>query len=70
MWFPDTLQTTLRYQETLSLSSTSGSLFGYIYNLNGLYDPNHTGVGHQPLYFDQLTDHLQSLHRNWCQDHS
>ena len=52
--FPDTLQTTLRYQETLSLSSSSGALFGYVYNLNGLYDPNHTGTGHQPLYFDQL----------------
>lgn len=52
--FPDTLQTTVRYQETLTLSSTAGALYGYVYNLNGLFDPNQSGTGHQPLYFDQL----------------
>lgn len=26
----------------------------YIYSCNGIYDPNYTGVGHQPSGFDQL----------------
>lgn len=31
-----------------------GALAIYVYTTNGLYDPNTTGIGHQPTGFDQL----------------
>lgn len=52
--FPNTLETTLRYSEIVYLTSTSGSVAQYAFRLNSLFDPNFTGTGHQPYYFDQL----------------
>lgn len=45
----------LPYVEQNSFSTTLGSRGYYSYILNSCYDPNHTGAGHQPLGFDQMT---------------
>ena len=61
--FPKQLQNTLRFAETIQLTLTTG-LATYLYSCNGLFDPNVTGAGHQPLYFDQLAaiyDHYTVL---------
>lgn len=42
----------LRYCETITLNNTLTER--YSYRANSLYDPNLTGVGHQPMGFDQL----------------
>ena len=52
--FPKQLQNTLRCNETIQYTLTTG-LATYIFSCNGLFDPNVTGAGHQPLYFDQLS---------------
>lgn len=39
-----------------SLTSTSGTFARDTYNPIGMYDPDHTGTGHQPLGFDQMMD--------------
>lgn len=52
--FPEVLRTTLRYQDVYSLQSATGSADQRIFRLNSLYDPDYSGGGHQPLYFDQL----------------
>lgn len=47
-----------------SLTSTSGTSARDSYSLLGMYDPDLTGTGHQPLGFDQmmtLYDHYQVL---------
>lgn len=53
--FPPNLWTTFTYSETFDLAQTlSGSPDIQTYRLNGMYDPNQTGTGHQPRYFDTL----------------
>lgn len=51
---PPLLQNTLRYTEVVNRSFTAGVASAYLFSCNGLYDPNITGTGHQPLYFDQM----------------
>jgi len=46
---------THKYEEIISLTSTTGALATYRFNANGMYDPNTSGTGHQPLFFDQMT---------------
>ncbi len=50
--FPSQLLTKLRYVDTYALVSTSGSVAKQVNCCNGIYDPDLTGVGHQPLYRD------------------
>jgi len=52
--FPLQLRNTLRYAETISISISAG-ISSYVWSCNSLYDPNTSGAGHQPYYFDQLT---------------
>lgn len=47
---------TLVYAEQVALTLTSGAYTEYKIKCNGMYDPNTTGIGHQPLYFDQLME--------------
>jgi len=49
-----TQNVTLRYADNVSASSVAGSSASYVFRANGLFDPNFTGVGHQPRGFDQL----------------
>lgn len=51
--FPQEFKTTLRYAVILVPSFSSGTIT-HLFSCNGLYDPNITGAGHQPLYFDQM----------------
>lgn len=43
----------LRYSEQIQLNPGIGTVAKYEFCANGLFDPNLTGVGHQPLGFDQ-----------------
>lgn len=45
---------THKYLENTFVSTTIGNTGVYTFQINGMYDPNITGVGHQPLGFDQL----------------
>lgn len=49
-----TVKRTLKYVENITMSSTTGSIFHQLFSANGLYDPNTTGTGHQPIFFDQI----------------
>lgn len=52
--FPKQVKFTHKYCEFFNNVSTSGVPQAYRFRANGMFDPNHTGTGHQPLFFDQL----------------
>lgn len=51
--FPARMRTILRYTADLGLTSAAGVMTTTSFSANGIYDPDLTGVGHQPMYFDQ-----------------
>jgi len=52
--FPATFTARLRYSDVANLTTTSGVVASYIFCANGLYDPNISFTGHQPMGFDQM----------------
>lgn len=44
----------LRYNDTATLASTAGAIAIRTYSMNSLYDPDQTGTGHQPRFYDTL----------------
>lgn len=53
--FPLRMQNHLRYCEEFQVVLDGSGFGSYLFRTNGLYDPNYTGTGHQPMYFDKLT---------------
>ena len=50
--FPDSEVATIRYSDEVAISP--GAAYGqYTYRGNSCFDPDETGIGHQPMYFDQ-----------------
>lgn len=45
-----------KYAENLVLQMPSGVPAQYRFSCNSLYDPNSTGTGHQPYYFDEMAN--------------
>lgn len=61
---PKQLYNRLKYAETVNVPIGVTGLGSYLFSCNGMYDPNITGTGHQPMYFDQFTamyDHYTVL---------
>jgi len=48
---PQRFITRQKYSDTFSLNTL---ITGYNFNLNSVYDPNRTGIGHQPYGYDTL----------------
>lgn len=44
----------LRYTENIRLDSIFGSQATQLYRINDLFDPNFSGIGHQPYFRDQM----------------
>jgi len=44
----------LLYNDNISISPTGQASTAYVMSANGMYDPNLSGGGHQPMGFDQL----------------
>lgn len=55
--FPVKFRTKHRYAQTVTFTSGVAGIMGSqnVWALTGMYDPDITGVGHQPYGFDQMT---------------
>lgn len=67
---PDIYRCQFHYGEHLTLSANSLNLYSaeFIYNGNSLYDPDTTGGGNQPYFYDQLVappSGLSGLYKSW-----
>jgi len=52
---PDRFYTTMKYTEQIQLTAGAGTEYQvYQFRGNSLYDPNLTGTGSQPTWFDQI----------------
>lgn len=51
---PSTITVPMRYVEFFALDAPIGTPTYHTFSANGLYDPNVTGTGHQPMGFDQM----------------
>jgi len=52
--FPSKMLFKHRYVENLVMTCTAGAISVQNWKCNALYDPNHTGGGHQPMFFDNM----------------
>lgn len=52
--FPDKVRCKVRYEESLTFTQALGTLATNVYRGNSCFDPDFTGTGGQPYYFDQL----------------
>lgn len=57
--FPPKKKAFLPYYEYFQLSSSGFLSSSYVMSANGLFDPNITGVGHQPAGFDQMMQYYE-----------
>lgn len=52
--YPARFKTHIRYCDSISLSTGVSVAGNYVFSANGLFDPDITGTGHQPMGFDQV----------------
>lgn len=52
--FPTKMMVRLKYVETFSLDPGIGGLATQVFRANSLFDPNLTGIGHQPSNYDKV----------------
>jgi len=62
--FPAVEKYQLRYCQTIPLNPNAASTKTYKFRANSIYDPDATGVGHQPYGHDQL----QEIYNHYCVD--
>ena len=59
--FPKKVVATHKYSDFFTVKSTAGIVAKYTFSANDMFDPNVSGTGHQPMYFDQYC----ALYNHW-----
>lgn len=53
--FPTKKTVALRYVEEFTLDPADATTASYVFRINNVYDPNLTGGGHQPMFYDNYS---------------
>lgn len=48
-----------KYSSLITLDAAAGLVANHVYSANGMFDPNISGAGHQPLGYDQMATLFQ-----------
>lgn len=51
--FPNSIITKLKYCDIITFSPAAGVIAKNLFRANGIFDPDFSGTGHQPMYRDQ-----------------
>lgn len=62
MGFPKQIMVTHKYVQSFTMTSTIGAMTSTRFTANGMFDPDITGTGHQPMYFDQYS----AIYDHYC----
>lgn len=64
--FPSSKTVALRYVENLSFDGGASSSAVNVFRANSIFDPNYTGVGHQPMYRDNYAAIYEDYRVNYA----
>lgn len=56
---PPRTKVRLKYVDLITLDPATSTFTDYVFRANSPHDPDYTGIGHQPLYWDQLSSRYE-----------
>ena len=60
--FPNSMKFNMRYCDVVSIPNHVLGSGPQVFRMNSIFDPDHTSVGHQPRFHDQI----QSIYHKYC----
>ena len=60
--FPNSMKFTMRYCDNITIPNHNAGAGPYCFRMNSIFDPDHTGVGHQPRFHDQVA----GIYHKYC----
>lgn len=60
--FPNSMKLTMRYCDNITIPNHNAGAGPYVFRMNSIYDPDHTSVGHQPRFHDQVS----AIYSKYC----
>jgi len=64
--FPSTKTVALRYLDNFTLDASATGSAVHVFSINSIYDPNVSGVGHQPMFHDNYQSIYGSYRVNYA----
>ena len=60
--FPNSMKFNMRYCDNVTIPNHNAGAGPYVFRMNSIFDPDHTSVGHQPRFHDQVA----AIYSKYC----